>query len=150
MRVCVSYNEICTHSEYEGGHYGSWSESYSSSIERVYVLGDNEKAPYHSDVFLLPDEAEKAYVVYMIYDTGDSFGNADGRIAIIHCATCKISVNMIAKAIRENPEMYSFKFTDDFGREISLYNPASGYFEHVSCIEVEEYDLGRKKRYQIN
>lgn len=150
MRVCVSYDEICTHSYHDGEEYGSWEKSYSSSIEEVYILGDNEQALYCSEVFLLPDGIEKVYVVSMIYNTGDSFGCADGKISIIHCTADEIAAHTIAKMIQENPDTYSFKFTDDLGREINLYNPGSGYFESISHVDVDTFNLGRRKRYKIN
>jgi hypothetical protein len=125
MRVCVSYDENCVHS-HSDGETGEWSASYDSSIERVYILGEDEEAPYMSETFLLPDEAETVYVVYMIYSSGDSFGHEEGRISIIHCTADKIAARTIAKMIQENPNKFSFKFVDDFGRKVSLYNPGAG------------------------
>ena len=52
MRICVTYDEICTHNEREGGQFGSWRESYSSSVTGAYRIGDDEKAPYDSETFL--------------------------------------------------------------------------------------------------
>jgi hypothetical protein len=150
MRVCVKYSEICTHSEHSGEQYGDWSESWSCSVESAYVLGDDEKQPYDSEVFLLPDDTTRVHVVYMIYDTGDSFGRADGKISIVHCTANEDAAHQIAKMIQDDPEQFSFKFTDDFGRKISLYNSGAGYFERISYVEVESFDLGKKKRYHIN
>lgn len=153
MRICVTYDELCTHNEREGGSYGSWSESYSSSVTGAHRIGDDEQVPYDSDTFIVPDDATEVFVVYMIYDTGDSFGRADGKIDIIHCTASEEAADKLAKYITENPNEYSIKFTDDFGREISLYNNGAGYFESISYVGVEGYTVGAgksKKRYYVN
>jgi hypothetical protein len=49
MRICVTYDELCTYSEYSDEEYGEWSEDYSSSVTGAYCIGDNEKAPYSSE-----------------------------------------------------------------------------------------------------
>lgn len=153
MRICVTYDECCTHSERESGSYGSWSEDYSSSVTDAYRIDENEQAPYESETFIVPDDATEVFVVYMIYDTGNSFGRATGKIDIIHCTVNEEAANELAKYITTNKDEYSIKFTDDFGREISLYNPGAGYFERISYVGVERYSIGSgksKKRYYIN
>ena len=84
MRICVTYDELCTDSYHSGEQYGDWSESYSSSVTGAYRIGDDENAPYDSETFIVPDDATEVFVVYMIYSTGDSFGHSDGQISIIH------------------------------------------------------------------
>lgn len=153
MRVYVTYDEICTHNERSPEQYGDWSESYDSRVTGAYQIDEDERAPYGSETFVVPDDTTDVYVVYMIYRTGDSFGSADGKIDIIHCTASEESADKLAKYITENSDEYSIKFTDDFGREISLYNPGAGYFERISYVGVEHYSLGTgksKKRYYVN
>lgn len=153
MRICVTYDEMCTHSERESGSYGSWSESYSSSVTGAYRVTDDEKTPYESETFIVPDDATEVFVVYMIYSTGDSFGHSDGNIDIIHCTSDEEAADRLAKYITDNPDEYTIKFTDDFGREISLGNRGAGYFERISYVGVERYSIGSgksKKRYYVN
>ena len=153
MRICVEYSEVCTHSEREPEQWGSWSESYDSSVTDAYQIGDDERAPYGSETFVVPDGASEVFVVYMIYSTGDSFGHADGKIDIIHCIASEEAADKLAKYITENPGEYSIKFTDDFDREISLYNPGAGYFERINYVSVEKFSVGSgksKRRYYVN
>lgn len=153
MRICVTYDEICTHRKSPKERYGDWSESYSSSVTGAYRIGDDAQAPYESETFLVPDDATEVFVVYMIYSTGDSFGNADGKIDIIHCTVSEEAADKLAKMITENPDEYTIKFTDDFDREISLYNPGAGYFERISYVGIESYPIGSGKsqrRYYVN
>ncbi len=153
MRICVTYDELCTHDERSGEQYGDWSESYSSSVTGAYRIGDDDEAPYDSETFIVPDDAAEVFVVYMIYSTGDSFGHADGKIDIIHCTSNEEAADKLVKLITDKPDEYTIKFTDDFGREISLYNRGAGYFESITYVEVERYTVGNGKsqrRYYVN
>lgn len=151
MRVAVEYEQICTHDYHSGEKYGDWSTSYSSSVLGVRLLEEDEKADYNSEVFILPDDTKTAYVVYMIYSTGDSFGHSEGNIDLIHCTASSEKAHALAKLITDNPNEYTIKFTDDFDREISLYNPGAGYFEHIDFVEVVSYEIGSSpRRYYVN
>lgn len=154
MRICVTYDELCTHNEQASERwYDSWSESYSSSVTGAYRIGDDDQAPYDSETFLVPDDATEVFVVYMIYSTGDSFGYADGKISIIHCTVNEEAADKLAKTITENPDEFIIKFTDDFDREISLHNPGAGYFESIDHVGVERYTVGSGKsqrKYYVN
>lgn len=153
MRVCVTYDEFCTHSSRESGRWGSWSESYSSTVTDAYRVEDSDTVPYDSETFLIPDDATEVFVVYMIYSTGDSFGRAEGKIDIMHCTASEEAADRLARQVTENPDEYSIKFTDDFGREISIYNRGAGYFESIDHIGVDRFSIGSgkaKRRYYIN
>jgi hypothetical protein len=153
MRICVTYDELCTHNEHSGERYGDWSESYSSSVTGAHRIGDDEKTSYNSETFIVPDDATEVFVVYMIYNTGDSFGNADGKIDIIHCTVSEEAADRLAKYITEHPDEFTIKFTDDFGRDISLDNRGAGYFERISYVGIESFAVGNgksQKRYYVN
>jgi hypothetical protein len=153
MRICVTYDETCYDAARSSERYGSWSESYSSSVTGAYRIGDDDEAPYESETFIVPDDTTAVFVVYMIYSTGDSFGCADGKIDIIHCTKDEEAADRLAKLITENPDESTIKFTDDFGREISLYNNGAGYFESIDYVGIERYDVGSgksRKKYYVN
>lgn len=153
MRICVDYYEHVIHSEQESGSYGSWSKSYDSGISDVYEISKDAELSYHSETFKVPDDTTIVWVVYMRYSTGDSFGHADGKIDIIHCTSNEEAAHKLANQIQKNPNEYTIKFVNDFGREISIYNNGAGYFERIEYIEVERYEVGssaRRKRYEVN
>lgn len=151
MRVAVEYDQYCNEDYHSGEQYGEWRTSFSSSVTGVRVLGEKEKAEYTSEVFILPYGTTTAYVVYMIYSTGDSFGRSDGNIDILHCTASSEKAHALAKMITENPNEFSIKFIDDFDREISIYNNGAGYFEHIDYVEVLSFDLnGQPRRYHVN
>lgn len=151
MRVAVEYDQYCDEDYHSGEQYGEWRTSFSSSVTGVRVLGEKENAGYTSEVFILPDDTTTAYVVYMIYSSGDSFGNSNGNIDIIHCTSSSEKAHELAKKITENSEEFTIKFIDDFDREISIHNNGAGYFEHIDYVEVLSFDLnGSPRRYRVN
>lgn len=150
--ICVEYAEVCTYSEREPVQYGSWEECYDSNITEVYTIDADEHGPYCSEVFTVPDDATEVYVVYMIYDTGDSFGRAYGKIDLIHCTASEEAADALAKKITENSEEFLIEYVDDFGREISIHNNGAGYFQHIRYVGVEKFavDGKSKRRYYVN
>lgn len=141
MFICVKYEERCTYAEHESGSCGYWSEYYDSSITSVQVLNDGEDQPYNSDNFQVADGATKIYVVYMIYSNGNSFGNSNGNISIIHAFSNSDAAHALAKEITENPKQQNFIYRDDFGKEQTYHNVGFGYFEHINYVEVLPFDL---------
>ena len=151
MFVYVKYEESLNFSEREGGSYGSWSESYDSTVTSVGVLKDGEDQPYDSENFQVADGSTKIYVVYMIYSTGNSFGNADGKISIIHAFSNSAAAHALAKEITENPGQDTFNYKDDLGKDQRYWNVGSGYFERISYVEVLPFDLeNQPRRYRVN
>lgn len=64
----------CIHSSREPGDYGSWEESYSTTIEQKV-----QKVTKYPDVNSSFDfnPGDIAYLITVIYSTGDSFGNSE-------------------------------------------------------------------------
>lgn len=153
MLICVKYEQNCVHSERESGSYGSWEEQHDSSITEVFEIKEGETRPYRSETFKVPDGTTKVFVVYMIYDTGDSFGRSYGEIDIVHCTADETAAHNLAARITKNPNDYIIEFKDDFGRDISISNTGAGYFERIQYVEVESFAVGssaKKKRYTVN
>lgn len=154
MRIRVDVNKICVRSESEPEEqYGSWSEEYSCNISDVCQITEDETVTHDSETFLIPDGATEVYVVYMLYGTGDSFGNADGLIDVIHATASSEAADLLATKVTENSDKWTIEFTDDFGREISINNNGAGYFEHIESVNVERFSLGgaaRLRRYHVN
>ena len=153
MRIRVDYEETCVHSYSEGVQYGDWEERHESRVTEAYQIADDADVPYRSESFVIPDGAEYVYVVYMIYDTGDSFGRAYGKIDILHATISEAEADKLAKHVTKHSEEYTIKFKDDFGREISINNAGAGYFEDIQYVGVERFAIGSgvaRKRYYVN
>ncbi len=127
--------------------YGSWFKDSSSEIDKV-ILDDGE-TDWNAETFVIAAGSTKAHVVYMIYNTGDSFGRATGEIDVMHAFGSREKAEELAAHIRANENEYSINFTDDFGRDISISNSGAGYFESIQGIYVETFDIGeyRKKSF---
>ena len=146
MRIQVDYDSVCVHSERGKGSYADWHKAYDCSVTDVFRIGDDTKVPYDSESFIIPDDSETVYVVYMLYSEGDSFGNSTGNIDIIHATVSEESAHQLAQKIRDDEQSYTIKFVDDFGREISISNNGAGYFNRLECVNVERFDIRKGKK----
>jgi hypothetical protein len=80
------------------------------------------------------------FVLYMTYDTGDSFGRAYGKGEIIWVfkdpdLATKARLKWEAENNKRDPE-FSIEFEVDGGQTVKQGNPAAGYFENVGNIDV--------------
>lgn len=141
MRIVVRSSEICTYSEHDGELYGSWSEDYDFSIDRVSVVKEDYKPSYNEDAYQIADDATNAYVIVMRYSTGDSFGQADGKGEVIHAFGNREIAQAALEIINTQQDEWSFTFKDDFGREVSYYNCGAGYFESIWSIDIEVFAI---------
>lgn len=140
MRVIVKSSEYLEYSEEAEEQYGSWSQSWDFNVERVFKADDKYKAAYDEDGYLIQD-GDKAYVIVMRYDTGDSFGSASGKGIVIHVFGNKEVAQAALKALEDNQDSDSINVLDDFGREIKLSNPGWGYFESITYIDLQEFSV---------
>ena len=143
MDLFVQYNEHCTDSYHSGEQYGEWRQSYDFSVEGVSLTSrdryDEEKLGCLVDV----KAGEPVFVLYMTYDTGDSFGHATGKGEVIWVFK-DAGLAMAAKAKWEaenqkrDPE-FSIEFEVDGNIDVRQSNPAAGYFENIGHVSVETF-----------
>lgn len=141
MRVIVTEEETCEYARRSREKFGNWEERYSYDITGVRIATDDEKTCYGEEGFLVPDGTKRVYVIYMTYNTGDSFGNAYGRGAILGAFGNRNVAEKALKEIEKQKEKYSIEVVDDFGKPIKIGNPGAGYFETVTGIHLSSYDL---------
>lgn len=141
MKIRVKSSEYCIHSEREEEQYGSWSEDYDFSIDKVSVVKEDYKSSYDEDVYAISDDATTAYVIVMRYSTGDSFGHADGKGEVIHAFGDRFVAETALERIEKQKDEWTFTFKDDFGREISYSNCGAGYFESIWSIDIETFAI---------
>lgn len=143
MDLFVQYNEHCTHSEREDVDYGSWSESYDFRVTGVSLTSRERYGEEKLGCLVDVKAGEPVFVLYMTYDTGDTFGRATGRGEIIWVFK-DAGLAMAAKAKWEaenekrDPE-FSIEFEADGGIDVRQGNPAAGYFENMGFIEVATF-----------
>jgi hypothetical protein len=77
------------------------------------------------------------YLVYAIYDTGDSFGRDEGRIEYIGLYSDLEVAHENERRCRECVEGYSVTLVTDSGKEYKVSTPWVGYFEHLQYVDTE-------------
>lgn len=140
MDLFVQYNEHCTSSHREPVEYGSWSESYDFNVTGVSLTSRDQYDEENLGCLVDVKAGDPVFVLYMTYDTGDTFGRAEGKGEVIWVFK-DAALAMKAKQIwndennKRDPE-FSIEFEVDGGEKVKQSNPAAGYFENVGHIDV--------------
>lgn len=143
MELFVQYHEHCTHSYREDKEWGEWRESYDFGIDGVSLTSRDRWNEEKLGCLIDVKAGDAVFVLYMTYDTGDTFGRADGKGEVIWVFRDP-TLAMVAKAKWElenekrDPE-FSIEFEVDGGEKVTQSNPAAGYFENVGYISVETF-----------
>lgn len=143
MRIIVTEEEICTSRYHSGEQFGDWEEHYSYDVVSARVANDDAGNSYGEEGYMIPDGSTEVHVIYMIYDTGDSFGSAYGRGAILGAFGNREVAEKALEEIEKQAKLdkYSIEVEDDFKRKIKLSNPGAGYFESVNSINLRTFNL---------
>lgn len=141
MRVSAELNSYVAHSYSGEGSFADWSESYTTTLGTVRTLGEDEDVLYPADGYKIPDGSEYAYVLWIEYGTGDSFGSADGCGSILGVFGSREVANKAKAEFEKCSCEFSIEISDDFDRKIKMSNPAAGYFEHVESVHLDEVKL---------
>ena len=145
--VRVKYESILISSHHSDEKYGEWHENYSSRITEVVKVNKDEKSSYNSDIFPIKADSKVVYVVYMIYNSGDSFGVSEGNIDIIHCTSDLEAAKNLALSVR-NSNDYLIKLKNEFDEDVSICNQAYGYFESIESLCVEAFSIKSENSFE--
>ena len=134
-------SELCVHSESGEGAYADWSETYDCSLEKV---SRNKELLNRLNFYAhrVPDEvynANTVYVVVVTYNTGNSFGRAEGKLALAF-VTENPDEAIAAKNAIENNTYASF-YTSPKWLAGSGYTEWNGYFERVTSVDIEFHQV---------
>lgn len=143
MELFVQYDETCTHSSREPVEYGSWREEWNFSVKGVSLTSRDRWNEEHLGCLVDVKAGDPVFVLYMTYDTGDTFGRATGRGEVIWVfKDADLARKALAQWKEENdkrdPE-FSITFEVDGGETVTQSNPAAGYFENVGYIDLESF-----------
>lgn len=115
--------------------YGEWSASYSNSVKDVHI------DPKYPDIASIHEfkPADVAFLVWVEYSTGDSFGRADrGSVESIGLFKDEATANELVAALNKPPkskndeDKYKFKHTTSDGQTFEYtWVPWGGYFESL-------------------
>lgn len=135
---------------------GGWDAddewSRDSYAEDHYILGIKEakKGAYFD--LPLEDGEGPIYLLYAIYDTGDSFGRDEGKFEAVmlhrNLEVAQRNKKLIEEHYRKYKEDYSFsdgafslKLFTDSGKEFEISVPWTGYFEVLTNVEIEGVEI---------
>lgn len=136
--VFVQYYQRLVSHQPSKEQYGDWSRQYESGIEGV-VLDRYHR--YHLEEFSVCSQlvpGDKAYVIWMTFSDGDSFGRSRGEIEVIwvfkdyHVA--RDAKRAIEAAIEADAQ--SLTFTDEGGIHRCLSNPCYDYFANLESVNM--------------
>jgi hypothetical protein len=126
----------------------SWSEDHDYTYGRATIV---EKG--YSDVTLFPGEAEvevgdDIHVVYVSYDTGDSFGREYGCRTHLWAFSDRRRAYRLVETVREDAEAepdYDFDHKPLMFDDVPIStNDWKGYFERFNHADVETICVGKK------
>lgn len=146
----VRQHQRCTHSTREPVEYGSWSESYSNSIDKLI-----EKTTTYPDVVSLHDlqSGDRAYVVWVEWSTGDSFGRGEcAQMEVLGLFKTYEDAEVLKDAIEATEENYSrtsfesdqsayWVKTPDGQIFTSGWAPWLGYFESLEGVHIDRVEV---------
>jgi len=145
----VEISSRCTHSHREPEEYGSWKKAFDNSLGSVKRTSKNQ----YGDVLSKHDlkKGDDAFVVWIEYSTGDSFGRADrGSTMAIGIFTDIKAARVLATKIKDfdrdvntsagDKFKYGFKTPDGQFFECG-YAPWLGYFEHLDEVHVDVVEI---------
>ncbi len=139
----VTYIKVVDHVSTEVTRYATRAEwdnddtEESHDIQGLEVV-DNPDIGYHDLVVNFPVEKNVNYfLLYVSYDTGDSFGRYCGKVEFVSLFKEESEALVARKKILKMKEITSIQI-DNNGHKETVYNGSwTGYFESVNGIYVE-------------
>ena len=139
--------EDYTHShEYATEQYGDWSSSSSWSFKKIWYVDDIEinYADITSELDIKP--GEEIYVVWVTYDTGDSFGYASqgssASVAVFKDFEAAEDFKKHIESEKYTPDQdkeyyYQNVYEALDGQTVHFYASWVGYFERLAQVNIE-------------
>lgn len=139
-KIFVQYYQHAVVDEHAGGAYGSWRMEYDSGIDGVVTSRVHR---YHLEEFTVAPTLTAgmtAYVLWMTYSDGDSFGHSTGEIEVIWVFASREVAEAARARVLETLEVRgrSLTFDDDDGDPRCISNPCDCYFGHYNSVEITE------------
>lgn len=144
----VEVHKTCTHNEHSSEPYGEWKESYDNRLDSVA-----RKSKEYPDVTSIHDipEGEDAWVVWIEWSSGDSFGWADyGCTDVIgifrkqdYHAAEELAEQIRTKTKKDGGFAYQFHTSD--GQTFTGCASWIGYFDSLENVNIDRVCVVRNK-----
>lgn len=138
-KVYVDTQETTYESYHSGERYGDWSESKDFDVTDVKLTQD-----FYEECFDLGEPVfvgETVHVVYIVYETGDSFGRSTGNGELVWVFKDKDLATAAVSKIEKCCKDYSIEIDLGNNRKMTWSNPAAGYFERLNYAECKSFVL---------
>lgn len=139
MKIYVEYNVISLGSYQSDEPYGDWWEDLDFEVKGVSI---GKPARVVTEDFNINENfniGDEVWVVYMIYSSGDSFGSSTGNGEVLWVFKTEEDAIRAKEAIKEQERNSSINFNTANGQLVKMSNPAWGYFENVSSVNIEKF-----------
>lgn len=142
LRLDVSSRRVVTRERDPDDEWSGEDTSTSWTVEGITLLDKDEYNALPAD---FPVEVgDTVYVVYAVYSTGDSFSHDEnGEFETVCFFKTREKAHAAARAVSQRTagESYQMTFETESGAKISRYCPWDGYFERLSYVEVESFEV---------
>ena len=137
---CVEMKSYCDHSEHSGEQYGDWSESWSNDLgNKVKKIDKNSKNIADIASSLDIQLGKNAFVVWLEYSSGDSFGYAtDKYTEVLGIFEDVNAARELQQFIENFKDGHEFSFTTSDGQTFKQgFASWTGYFDSVSRVVID-------------
>lgn len=129
----IRIDSRCVHSEHSSKECGHWSETWDNSFG--YIRQSQYEYGFPSTLKF--ERGEEVIVVWAVWSSGNSFGNASGSgREVFGLFKDPKSARQLQEKLESITEYRETFITKD--KQIhDLYIPWSGYFESLDCVHIE-------------
>lgn len=138
-KVYVETLEISYESYHSGEQYGDWGETKGFDVTKVSLTQE-----FCDECFDLGEPVvagDKVHVVYVVYDTGDSFGRSTGNGELVWVFKDEELALRAVNEIEKNSTEFSIKIDLGENRAMRWSNPGAGYFERVTKVTYATFEV---------
>lgn len=157
-RLFVRVESSCLHSKHSEKEFGGWEEAHDAQITAVdkhVALGEASGSRGEwVNVQGKVNDGDTVYVLFMLYEQGDSFGRSSGNHEVFWVFTdldkgkAALEVVKSANEYRYNEmtdrstDVFTLEFELEDGTKVKVSNPAAGYFERMEDVYLKRMVVG--------
>jgi len=150
-KLTVTLRVRCLDIHRASKQFGSWHENNDTEVSGVYLA---DECDAYGDNIVVPCDVQNGdtvYVLFMIYSSGDSFGNSSGNGEVMwvfkDLTLAKQALEQVKKAnefdysVRSTPpDNLDFKLED--GSTVTVGNPPHDYFQNMTDVYLKSMSVG--------
>lgn len=134
----VQYECLTVSNYHDGEQYGDWSAEYDFTVKGVSLTTSHQ---YSEERFALPliKAGDVVFVLYMTYSSGNSFGRSSGNGEVLWVFKDSVLGMKAKQKFEKDEDQFQIEIETDDGNTFKMSNPAAGYFENMSNIELTAF-----------